>query len=249
MIRECLFHKPPGNVVRFALLPEAEVPPAEVLMGRALDVIGALAPVARPLGLDLVLACRTRELPFFEQDVLPSVPSFYIQEKQMPPRVAARSVYSIGELESSEVPELTQEAISRWCMAALAQQPPGPDYLVTFETLSCHYARARLLDEEPVRGLCLRNAWGVTWDVPLVLRDGAAWVPGPLEDGPMDAPVSFRISNLDGRLDTHVQVGWALWDAPGTPEHQELGQALARIREQGWTPERVPKAFSSILGG
>ncbi|WNG44441.1 hypothetical protein F0U60_10215 [Archangium minus] len=247
MIRDCLLHKPPGNVIRFALLPEAEVPMAEVLMRRVLDVINALAPVARPLALDLVLACRTRELPFFEQDVFPAVPSFHIREEHQPPRVSAQAVYSSGRLEASVVPELTQDVLTHWCMTALAQKSPGPDYLVTFETLVCTYARARLFDEEPVRGLRLRDAGGNTWDAPIVLRDGEAWVAGPLEDRPMDAPISFRISNMDGRLDTHVQVGWALWDVPGTPEHRALGQALGRIRAQGWTPEFVPPGFATIF--
>ncbi|WNG43197.1 hypothetical protein F0U60_03095 [Archangium minus] len=246
MSRPCLLHKPPGTVVSFALIPEAEVPPAEELMRRALDVIEALAPVVRPLAVDLGLVCQTRGIPLFVPDVPPRVPAVHIREEVVPPRVSIESIYEVGS-SFSVVPRLTRETLARWCADALAQEPPGPDYLVTFEELVCTQARARLFEEKPERGLTLRDGGGHTWEAPLELRHDGVWVAGPLEDRPMDAPASFRITNLEGRLDAHVQIGWALWDQPGTPEHQAMQEALKRIAAQGWTPQHVPSAFAEAL--
>ncbi len=216
--------KPPGITRRFTRPAE----PAQ-MVDLVVQAIEALAPSVRPLALDLDIGCSFTDIPFLDDQASPAIREFHIRESIPPPGVTLRYVY-VSPDEITNVPELTVPAIRDWCSHAVAQDPPDDQHAVVFRQLWCVFARARCFSPE----LTLADSAGNTWTVPLLNRGGGTWAPGPLDDRPMDAPVSFNIQNADGRLMADIQIGWDLWESPGQPEHELLEQSLAALQRLGW---------------
>jgi hypothetical protein len=228
-------HEFPGPTTSFTrYLWDCEEVDAARSVVAALD---ALAPVIRPLAIDLEIACCDRELYLADWCVAPELPYWQLRAAAPPPDVIVASRHS-GAV-TREATELTADQILSWIGEALGQRCPLPDthtLCITGLAVTACCAWLAAASDAPAESVL-----PVVWDngilEPPVVRDAiGAWVAGPVPPLPSQPPVEVSISKEGGEAVLHVTTHWSLWTAAGHDPAGRLRQAFGKIVAQGWKP-------------
>jgi hypothetical protein len=70
---------------------------------------------------------------------------------------------------------------------------------------------------------------------PLVWRDNAAWVGGPVTPQTLNAPLELRLINEAGLLTLDITCYWAVWWAGDSPGRPLMQQTLDCLTTDGWS--------------
>jgi hypothetical protein len=219
-------YTPLGAVIRIDAPVDVDAPP-HVMLERAVAVPAALMDVCRPLEVTLLPGLRAAGVPVLEAG--PAPPPRQIVEADLPERIVIRPP---EDGEQQRAPALTPETLAAWATDAVTAERAPAGLEVTLAALVCGASMARVdslppdadtyvvLDERPV-------------EHPVLRRDGALWVPAPVDDLLMQPAVAWRVAR-DVELRAELWVNWSPWLDVERPEGAGLRAAVETLRHSGW---------------
>jgi len=186
----------------------------------------ALAPLVRPLSIDILLHAFRRD----EQDAvaLPR-PFWFIAEAE-----AATSLGLVpstgGDPAVRHVVALTPAALAGVMAEALAANPVPGDVVITWEEIRVNATEVRLPASLAEREVLTIGPDGYSFGVPVQRKLDGAWVRGPLSKGELP-PMRLFFSGpfVTARLVTY----WSLW-TPHGPGGPDVDNAVTALDAAGW---------------
>jgi hypothetical protein len=190
---------------------------------RALE---ALAPVVRPLSIDILLHAFRRDGE--EAPPLPR-PFWYAVEAEAETALGLEPSTGGGPT-IRRVDLLTPQAVRGVMAEAVAANPAGADMVVTWSEIRIFATEVRLPEALATRDVLSIGPEGYSFGVPVRRRSDGAWVRGPLSTG--DLPpmrIFFAAPFVTARIVTY----WSIW----TPQGQgglDFERAVMALDAAGW---------------
>jgi hypothetical protein len=217
-------YTPLGAVIRLEAPLDTDADPAAVV-DRALSVHDALGDVCRPLELTLLLGTRTPGVPVLEPTPEPAPRQ--IVQSELPDRIAIAPPEGGSAVQA---PQLDRTTLQRWAAEAIASEPAPPGLEITPAALLCGASIARI-DGPPRESYVVMDERPI--EHPVLERDGAQWVPAPVDDLLMQPALTWRVYR-DVDLRAELWANWSPWLDATRPEGARLRDAVDTLRRSGW---------------
>ncbi len=216
-------------------LPEDTLTPQDEAQ-LALDMtLPAFASFCEFLSVDLWLDCCDKTDLFPLGETPPPRQFWQLHQAALPPLLEIRPRWAntlVGSVEA-----LTPATILAWLEQPLAQSYPSPDTtMLRWSELFFSAVCVRLPVDAPDAsgGAVTIRRGNQIHRYPVLYRDDALWVAGPLQRMTPKTPLEARLANHLGTLRLDITFYWSVWVDPGSPGRRLVDQTLDRLRAAGW---------------
>jgi hypothetical protein len=223
--KDNFIHHFPGRYVSLRWESPDEVPNEVQSLAAALNAIEALRIVVQPLAVDFeVVSGNHAEIADGQ--------SFHSQL-----RVAnSNSTVAPGPLYEktvvTDVAAIDRLQLEQWTKAALASANDTAERQWT--ELRIRATCARLSDSwEDGPNLMLLTEAGLT-EVPVDVRNGVAWVCGPVAAAPDEPPIDFGFFHDSGVVTLKAHLHWSAWTEIDREGRAAFDQALDHLEQLDW---------------
>jgi hypothetical protein len=212
----------------------------------AMDALEELRPVLEPLSAKVNLSgyrLGTEDWRNWEDEVQPLMPDWFVRASNLPETVMLEPLSDRYQI--SQIPELSKKYLLNWIEKALQQElAADTTHALDWFYFKFRAVRARIYSEEKFidrQSFKLKTSNG-NWEFPLERKTDGLWVYGWFEGEPGPPrnkipPLEVQIHNNSDGMTMHLIVEWGPWKQKGSPEYNELRQALLRVIARGWEVE------------
>jgi hypothetical protein len=237
----------PGVSLRY----EGDIDRAQEPLGiiQALDAVDELRTLVQPLSAELELGCRYIISDWRDLDIDPQYRFWFIRQSSVPETIFIKPFFS-EKAQTSEISELTREALTTWIEKAFEQQCPCSDtHVLAWNELRVAATQARIYDEKKLEGRdkLLVDVFKVgVVELPLERRDGKLWLYSPNRVLYGEPSIVYSITSSEFGLQLKINVHLSWWTKENSEDNQAFQETVMRLIHKGWTLKYSSASFRTL---